>query len=528
MLGLLGPPTISTDGEPVPLVMQPKALALLAYLALSERAVERQALAHLLFPVAEDPRATLRWHLSHIRAAAPAVAGALNATRDTVALAIPTDVPRFRRGADRVGRCPDADDASAILGLYRGDLLAGITVSASADFDDWLYVEQDALRRLFRRATMAYARWALAGRCAGEAVAPLSRLISVDPYFENGHILLIEAYASLGEQGRAAAAYDRYQRMMRQEVCTEPRAEIALRFEPGIVQTDSRPVPNDELVPLSDVTIHVVDWPGTEPAIVGIHGSGMSAYSMTALAERVAPDTRFTALDLRGHGFSDKPPSGYDLERHVADVIELIDALKLCHPLLLGHSAGGTVAAFVASQIDVSGLILLESMIGDRAFTENAAERSAPIGDWLDRRFAGFDAYRQAHRARSRRLPWSDDAERIADRWVHVSLFPLADGTYRQRALRRAVEEEWTSIVAADSLGALRRVRCPILIVQALKPWLDGRPYFTDAIVAAQLRAAPNAEVYIARDSDHGTLVGDPEPAFIATMRQFVARCALE
>jgi hypothetical protein len=36
-------------------------------------------------------------------------------------------------------------------------------------------------------------------------------------------------------------------------------------------------------------------------------------------------------------------------------------------------------------------------------------------------------------------------------------------------------------------------VTCPILIVQALKPWLGGRPYFTRAIVEAQLKAAPGA-----------------------------------
>jgi DNA-binding SARP family transcriptional activator/pimeloyl-ACP methyl ester carboxylesterase len=527
MLGLLGTPTIIADGESVPLMMRPKALALLAYLALAGHPVKRHLLADLFFPTAEDPRATLRWHLSHFRAAAPTVANHLKATRDTVTLSIPTDVALFRRAADRVSRFPDADDTSAVLGLYRGDFLAGLAVSAGAEFDDWLYVEQDALRCLFRRAAVAHARWALTAHRAEAAVSPLSRLTSVDPYFEDGHTLLIEAYTQLGERDRAALAYDRYQRMMRLEVRAEPRTEIAQRFESEDAPVDTRPFPNDELVPLSQVTIHVVDWPGDAPAILGIHGSGMSAYSMTALAERLAPDIRFTALDLRGHGFSDKPPRGYDLECHVSDVRELIDALDLRRPLLLGHSAGGTVAAFVASQVEASGLILLEGMIGDRAFTENAAERcSVPIGDWLDRRFAGFDAYQQARRERARRTARRDDAEYVADRWLHVSLAPLADGTYRQRALRRAVEEEWATIVAADSLGALRRVRCPVLIVQAMLPWLDGLPYFTDAIVAAQMQAAPNAESYIARNSDHGTLVGDPEQEFIATLRRFVARCA--
>lgn len=526
MLCLLGPPTIAGEGGAVPLALPPKALALLAYLALTGRPAERLALAQLLFPAAGDPRATLRWHLSQLRAAVPAAADALRTTRDSAALAIPTDVALFRDGVERVCRSPDVPDTGAVLALYRGDLLPGLAVSATAEFDDWLYVEQEGLRRLFRRATVAFARWALASRVAADAVAPLARLVSVDPYFEEGHVLLIDAYAALGEHDHAAAAYDRYQRTVRRDLQAEPRPDVARRFEPTDAPRDRRPLPNDVLVPLSKVTIHVVEWPGAEPAILGIHGSGLSAYSLTGLAERLAPGVRFAALDLRGHGFSDKPPAGYDLEDHVADVAELAAALGLRRPVLLGHSAGGTVAAFAASRVDAAGLVLLEGMIGDRAFAENAAARSAPIGAWLDRRFAGFDAYRAAHRARSRRIPWSDEAERLVERSLHYQLAPLPDGTYRQRALRRAVEAEWASIAAADSLGALGRVGCPVLIVQALRPWIDGRPYFTDDIVAAQLRAASRAELFVTRDSDHGSLILQPEPGLVAAIRRFVVRCA--
>ena len=40
---------------------------------------------------------------------------------------------------------------------------------------------------------------------------------------------------------------------------------------------------------------------------------------------------------------------------------------------MLGFSIGGAIAAFLAARSDCSGLILLEGVIGDRAFTENAA-----------------------------------------------------------------------------------------------------------------------------------------------------------
>ena len=35
------------------------------------------------------------------------------------------------------------------------------------------------------------------------------------------------------------------------------------------------------------------------------------------------------ALDLRGHGFSDKPSAGYELDHHILDILQLIDALQL-------------------------------------------------------------------------------------------------------------------------------------------------------------------------------------------------------
>jgi pimeloyl-ACP methyl ester carboxylesterase len=202
-----------------------------------------------------------------------------------------------------------------------------------------------------------------------------------------------------------------------------------------------------------------------------------------------------------------------------------MDRVCLPSPILLGHSIGGTIAAFVAAQATVSGLILLEGLIGDRAFTENALThaRVAPLAKNLDQRFTSFDAYlTQWH---TRNVPYSDEAERLLHRWAHYELTPLPNGTYRRRALRQAVEEEWLSLVEADSLSALARVSCPVLIVQALLPWEGHPPYFTDEIVAAQMRVVPHAELFLARHSQHSTLVRDPEPEMIETIQRFVRRC---
>ena len=59
-----------------------------------------------------------------------------------------------------------------------------------------------------------------------------------------------------------------------------------------------------------------------------------------ALAEHFS----VAAVDLRGHGQSDHPASGYHLRDYVADVVALTDALGWRQPLVIGHSLGGSVA----------------------------------------------------------------------------------------------------------------------------------------------------------------------------------------
>jgi DNA-binding SARP family transcriptional activator len=275
LLALLGRPSLLAGARLAPLKLRPKAVAVIAYLALEDREVQRRDLARLLFPDAEAPLATLRWHLAHVRSSAPSfITRHLSATRETVSLTIPTDVTLFRINAQLICRQPGMPGACGALAMYRDDLIAGLAVSATAEFDNWLYVAQEGLRRDFRMASLAFAGWALDHRAERQAIEPLTRLITIDPYVEEGHVLLIEVYEALGETARATAAYDRYQRIVRHELAAEPRPALVLRFE-GQTSTGSA-LPREDFVSLKDVTLHILDWAGGEPTIVAIHGSAGS------------------------------------------------------------------------------------------------------------------------------------------------------------------------------------------------------------------------------------------------------------
>jgi pimeloyl-ACP methyl ester carboxylesterase len=87
---------------------------------------------------------------------------------------------------------------------------------------------------------------------------------------------------------------------------------------------------------------------GRKPAVLLLHGFTDNGLCWTDLAHELEKEYDVIMYDLRGHGFSDAPQTGYTIEDYVADTIGLIEALKLRHPIIIGHSLGGNIAATLA------------------------------------------------------------------------------------------------------------------------------------------------------------------------------------
>ena len=90
-----------------------------------------------------------------------------------------------------------------------------------------------------------------------------------------------------------------------------------------------------------DVALEVVDFGGTGRPLVLLAGLGATAHVFTRFAAKLTPDYRVYGITRRGFGLSSAPRSGYTAERLGADVVAVIDALKLEKPVLVGHSMAG-------------------------------------------------------------------------------------------------------------------------------------------------------------------------------------------
>jgi pimeloyl-ACP methyl ester carboxylesterase len=91
---------------------------------------------------------------------------------------------------------------------------------------------------------------------------------------------------------------------------------------------------------------------GEGPALVLQHGFTESVVDWyeSGYVEALRPDYRLILIDARGHGASDKPHDrdAYVLNRRVADVVAVLDALEIGKALFWGYSMGGWIGFGIA------------------------------------------------------------------------------------------------------------------------------------------------------------------------------------
>ncbi len=104
----------------------------------------------------------------------------------------------------------------------------------------------------------------------------------------------------------------------------------------------------------SGIKIRVIErGDPASPPVVLVHGWGCSAYTfhrnMPALVEA---GFRAIAVELKGHGLSDKPLASeeYTIESLVEHLRDILEALELERPALAGHSLGGSLIYHFASR----------------------------------------------------------------------------------------------------------------------------------------------------------------------------------
>jgi pimeloyl-ACP methyl ester carboxylesterase len=104
---------------------------------------------------------------------------------------------------------------------------------------------------------------------------------------------------------------------------------------------------------------------GPEPPVVLLHGFATSSHLWSGVVPILTARRRVIALDLLGHGRSDRPGKHpVNLRGHADRVIQLLDLLQVERACVVGHDVGGGVAQLMAVRAPqrVAALCLVSSI----------------------------------------------------------------------------------------------------------------------------------------------------------------------
>ncbi len=241
---------------------------------------------------------------------------------------------------------------------------------------------------------------------------------------------------------------------------------------------------------------------GSGRPLVLLHGGGANLVSMDQWAERLGHDRTVVSLDLRACGQSGDP-ARFRWADAVGDVESLVESLELTPVDIVGHSMGGFVAGFYATEHPDTHIVSIDGF----------GPGMPTIGDDNDR--AEFAAFQQGMRAAF----WAmteppaegDRAWRDAQVDLLVELFPqlgytapnaremaernlvdLGDGRFRRHPSRVLFEGGFADGGDRDILRMYRRVRSPTLIVRCTE---SGAPPVLDAELDALQATNSHVEV---------------------------------
>lgn len=241
-----------------------------------------------------------------------------------------------------------------------------------------------------------------------------------------------------------------------------------------------------------------------EPLVL-IHGLGSSTRDWEYQVPFFARDYRVLAVDVRGHGRSDKPRGPYSMPMFARDVAGLLEGIEAAPAHVVGISMGGMIAFQLAVDRPelVRSLVVVNSM--PDMVVRTLAQRLAVWQRMIIAPLLGMK--KMAEVLGGRLFPKLEQGELRAEfvkRWEEND----------PRAYREALKAI-TGWSVGDRLGG---IGCPVLVVSG------DEDYTPVEAKAAYVNRLPRARLVVIADSRHGTPVDQPE-AFNEAVAAFLLSC---
>jgi 2-hydroxy-6-oxonona-2,4-dienedioate hydrolase/2-succinyl-6-hydroxy-2,4-cyclohexadiene-1-carboxylate synthase len=230
--------------------------------------------------------------------------------------------------------------------------------------------------------------------------------------------------------------------------------------------------------------------------VVMVHGiTGNLAIWHLEIIPALMGKFRFTTYDLRGHGYSDVPPTNYTTADHANDLFKLLDKLGIESASVVGHSFGADVALHFAvlHPEKVERLVLIEPAVQALGYLR---ERS----DWI-----GWKHWREMLAKGGVTVPpekWYDPEYLVRQSIKIPKLFGFRKGLQRRSAPLLRLMDTTTAardypIDAGLTLEKINALRQPTLVVYGEQSdFLGTYEYLKDHLQNCTPLLMPDCEHY--------------------------------
>ena len=255
--------------------------------------------------------------------------------------------------------------------------------------------------------------------------------------------------------------------------------------------------------------------------ILCLHGLTANCRCWDVIAAGLTPVHSITAVDFRGRGLSDKPPTGYSWQHHVQDMFCVLEDLGLNRTVLMGHSLGAYVSmAFAAKYPDrVEKLILLDGGAElSQAHWDRVDIVIKPSLDRLGQVFPSFEAYTENMKRAAILQPWS---QAIEDYFRYEA--EDVDGGVRSRIHPDHIREEIRNTRKETPSEFYPQITCPVLLVRATNGIISEEDLVVPEYAADRMtKEIPNLRRVDIQGTNHYSILFQPNASRDEAIRTFL------
>ena len=277
-------------------------------------------------------------------------------------------------------------------------------------------------------------------------------------------------------------------------------------------QQDERTAQAFRVTGRTGVRLQCFRWGTSSRIVAAVHGMNAHGLHWRKLAERLVPRYSLVSYDMRGHGDSDKPDSGYGFEDQSYDLDAVVEQVTSEAPVVIGHSLGARVAMLYAARKPTRGLIMVDPGITPLDQVAPPRNPNAARRPGLRFEYDSEDEFMERMRRTNFLRNWSPYAEEYA----RYGIEPNEAGGVRLKFRPQVQQESGQGFRSFDAVAVAAKISCPTLVMRATEGHM--RPEVAERLV----QTLPNARLAVIEGANHNVMLDKPE-VFEALVEDFLA-----